>query len=120
MKEILASSSLSTGALLDKYLVKYRRDLAFKAERREEKSDLHKSMAPLSAILDLVLKPLSPRIKAHDRLGHMIFSAYIRKQFRGKETKREFLKMEAATAEERFVVVVDFTVLHYIKTIFDH
>lgn len=44
-------------------------------------------------------------------LGHMIFSAYIRKQFRGKETKREFLKMEAATAEERFVVVVDFTVL---------
>ena len=69
MKEILASSSLSTGALLDKYLVKYRRDLAFKAERREEKSDLHKSMAPLSAILDLVLKPLSPRIKAHDRFG---------------------------------------------------
>ena len=53
-------------------------------------------------------------------LGHMIFSAYIRKQFRGKETKREFLKMEAATAEERFVVVVDSTVLHYTKTIFDH
>ena len=50
-------------------------------------------------------------------LGHMIFSAYIRKQFRGNETKREFLKMEAATAEERFV---DFTVLHYVKTIFDH
>ena len=44
-------------------------------------------------------------------LGHMIFSAYIRKEFRGKETKREFLKMEAATAEERFVVVVDSTVL---------
>lgn len=53
-------------------------------------------------------------------LGHMIFCAYIRKQFRGKETKREFLKMEAATAEERFVVFLDFTVLHYIKTIFDH
>ena len=50
-------------------------------------------------------------------LGHMIFSAYIKKQFRGNETKREFLKMEAATAEERFV---DFTVLHYVKTIFDH
>ena len=49
--------------------------------------------------------------------GHMIFSPYIRKHFRGKETKREFLKMEPATAEERFV---DFTVLHYIKTIFDH
>lgn len=77
MKEILASSSLSTEALLDKYLVKYRRDLAFKAERCEEKSDLHKSMAPLSAILDLVLKPLSPRVKAHDRFGsHDFFGLY--------------------------------------------
>ena len=78
MKEILASSSLSTEALLDKYLVKYRRDLAFKAERCEEKSDLHKSMAPLSAILDLALKqPLSPRVKAHDRFGsHDFFGLY--------------------------------------------
>lgn len=120
MKEILASSSRSTGALLDKYLVKYRRDLAFKAERREEKSDLHKSMAPLSAILDLVLKPLSPRIKAHDRFGSHDFFGLYKEAVSREETKREFLKMEAATAEERFVVVVDFTVLHYIKTIFDH
>lgn len=49
--------------------------------------------------------------------GHMIFSAYIKKQFRGNEIKREFLKMEAATAEERFV---DFTVSRYVKTIFNH